>query len=292
MKGNHFLVEKLINTINVTDSDEGIVIDSIKNDGECNTLKQFPYFYLFSVHADEKLRYERTLKAKKFKAGKEFNKVDSRDQAEEIHYGQQVKKCNYLSDIIINNNQNIPQQAARAKKQLIDTIYNKYISLIQYKKKGLLTPDNLPSIDETLMTMAYAESKRSSCLKRKVGALITSIDKGYGKGTFDQSIKESVHILSSGYNEVPFGLVPCIFNKDYEKCYRDFLQEEQAKSIKHCPSCGKKIKLPTTKCKAKDCNFKTSEFLKVCPKCKNELDVKYICPKCKVDISRVFNFNE
>jgi deoxycytidylate deaminase len=286
--GKSYLVKKLIDSISEDDSGKGIIIDSIKNDEECRTLKQFPFFYLFSVHADESVRSCRTIKAKKFKKSKEFARIDSRDKAEEIHYGQQVIKCNYLADIIINNNKNIPQQAAKDKKQFINEIHNKYISLIELKQKGRITPDNLPTNDETMMTMAYAESKKSSCLKRKVGSLIVSVENGNSRKALEHSINENVHILSSGYNEVPMGSVPCIFNKDYERCYRDFLQEEQAKSISYCPACGKKIKLPKTKCKSSACNFQSNEYIKVCPECKNELDIKYICPKCNTKVFKKF----
>jgi deoxycytidylate deaminase len=287
-KGKSYLVEKLIDSINEDYSEQGIIIDSIKNDGECQTLRQFPYFYLFSVHADENIREKRTLKAGRFKKTTDFAKVDARDKEEEIHYGQQVKKCNYLSDIIINNNYNFPQKATKARRQFIDEIYNKYISLIQLKKKGLITPDNLPTNDETMMTMAYAQSRKSSCLKRKVGALIVSVENEQSGNDYDRSIQENVHILSSGYNEVPMGSVPCIFNKEYEMCYRDFLQEKQAKGINYCPSCGKKIKLPKITCKTQNCKFECDEFIKACPECKNELDVKYICPKCHTDVFKKY----
>ncbi len=286
--GKSYLVKKLIDSITEEPTSEGIIIDSIKNDEECKTLKQFPYFYLFSVHADEDVRKSRTIKAKRFKKAKEFLKVDLRDKAEGIHYGQQVTKCNYLADIIINNNNNIPQQASKEKKRFIDEIYNKYINLIKLKQKGLITPDNLPTNDETMMTMAYAESKKSSCLKRKVGALIISVHNGKNGNAKDHSINEAVHILSSGYNEVPLGSVPCIFNKDYERCYRDFLQEEQAKNIHYCPACGEKIKLPKTKCKTPSCAFQSDEYIKVCPDCKNELAVKYICSKCDTEVFKKF----
>lgn len=287
-KGKSYLVKTLIDSITEDHSTSGIIIDSIKNDEECKTLKQFPFFYLFSVHADEDIRAGRTKKAKRFKKYKEFAKIDSRDKAEEIHYGQQVIKCNYLADIIINNNHNIPQQATKEKKQFIDDIFNKYISLIKLKQKGRITPDNLPTNDETMMTMAYAESKKSSCLKRKVGSLIVSVNNGKDGNEHDHSINEIVHILSSGYNEVPQGSVPCIFNKDFEKCYRDFLQEEQAKNISYCPSCGRKINLPKTKCTTPNCSFQSIDYIKVCPDCKNELDVKYICPKCKTEVFKKF----
>ena len=53
------------------------------------------------------------------------------------------------------------------------------------------------------MAMAYSNSLRSSCLKRKVGAVI--ID---SKGS----------VFSSGYNEVPFLERPCL--SEYGDCYR------------------------------------------------------------------------
>lgn len=99
-----YLVERLIEAIREKgksfESAKGIIIDSIRNDGEVLTLKQFPFFFLFSIHADGEIRQERTIKNKKFKTKEEFVKADSRDQAEDFAYGQQVKKCNYLADII------------------------------------------------------------------------------------------------------------------------------------------------------------------------------------------------
>lgn len=48
--------------------------------------------------------------------------------------------------------------------------------------------DNAPTYIETNMAIAYAASMRSSCLKRKVGAVIVDITED---------------VFSSGYNEVP-----------------------------------------------------------------------------------------
>lgn len=50
-----------------------------------------------------------------------------------------------------------------------------------------------PSYDEYFMEMARVVSKRSTCLRRKVGAII---------------VKEK-HILSTGYNGAPKGLKHC-----------------------------------------------------------------------------------
>lgn len=287
--GNSYLVKKLFESIKSSDikSSPVIIVDSIRNDGEVQTLKQFPYFYLFSVHADRDTRCKRTLKMKKFKAENEFQKADDRDMAEDAPYGQQVKKCNDLSDIIIVNDTDIPKNAYRAKRELIDDIYNKYVALLEQKKSGRLTSENLPSVDETLMTMAYAESQMSSCLKRKVGSVIAAINSVSPQNNADKTIKDAVHIISSGHNEVPLGTTPCVFT-EHEKCYRDHLQEEQAAKYKNCPNCGEKINVLVVKCKTKNCSFKTTDFLKVCPECKNELEVKYSCPKCQTKVYREY----
>ena len=50
-----------------------------------------------------------------------------------------------------------------------------------------------PSYDEYFMEMAHVVSKRSTCLRRKVGAIL---------------VKEK-HILSTGYNGAPKGLKHC-----------------------------------------------------------------------------------
>jgi dCMP deaminase len=177
----------------------------------------------------------------------------------------------------VNNNDDFPASNVRQKKKFIDRIYNDYISLIKNKKDNLITPDRLPTVNETLMTIAYAESQRSSCLKRKVGCVIASISTVNGD---ENSVKDSVQIISSGHNEVPTGTTPCIFT-EFEKCYRDHLQEKQAEKIKYCPKCGEKIKLSFTKCK---CGKKTKKFLRVCPSCKKPVDISYECPKCNTDV--------
>ena len=66
-----------------------------------------------------------------------------------------------------------------------------------------------PTENETLMTMAYANSWRSSCTQRKVGALIRD---------------DCGNVFSSGYNEVPRYERSC--KKQYGKCYRKFLRDK------------------------------------------------------------------
>lgn len=54
--------------------------------------------------------------------------------------------------------------------------------------------DDRPTQDEYIMKMAYLVGERSTCLRRRVGAVI---------------VKES-HILSTGYNGAPRGLPHCL----------------------------------------------------------------------------------
>ncbi len=284
--GNSALVVALLDSINESDvvGHNGIIIDSIRNDGEVHVLKQFPNFYLFSIHADKSTRRKRCVRKKRrFRSNKEFDEADERDRAEDFSHGQQVEKCNDLADIIINNSDDIPSQNNQRRKKFIDKIYNDYVLLIETKTENPVTPDRLPSVNETLMTMAYAESQRSSCLKRKVGCIIATHSQHEGE---EMAILDSVQVISTGHNEVPTGSIPCIFHSDYEKCYRDHLQEIQAVAIKHCPNCGKKISLPSTKCNK--CNKTTRKYIKVCPKCKSEVKVKHNCPKCNTDIFKEY----
>ena len=64
------------------------------------------------------------------------------------------------------------------------------------------------------MAIAYAESMRSSCLKRKVGAVIVDL---------------SGAVVSSGYNEVPAANNTC--KCEYGMCYRDKLKKDYKESL-------------------------------------------------------------
>ena len=69
---------------------------------------------------------------------------------------------------------------------------NNFIKLQNHSYFGFLWKSR-PSYDEYFMEMAYVVAKRSTCLRRKVGAIL---------------VKEK-HILSTGYNGAPKGLKHC-----------------------------------------------------------------------------------
>ena len=112
-----------------------------------------------------------------------------------------------MADVIILNEKHIHSKATDSFRDL-NAIANKYIDLIE--SKSCFEPSEM----ETLMTMAYANSMRSSCTQRKVGALI--ID-NYG------------NVFSSGYNEVPSSERPCI--NQYGMCYRKYLRANIDKKL-------------------------------------------------------------
>jgi deoxycytidylate deaminase len=257
----------------------GIIIDGIKNAKEVETLRSFPNFLLISVQALTETRKKRVIEDGRFKSDEEFDKADNRDKLEIYDYGQQASTCSYLSDIIIYNEKNI---AELEKGDYIRSIYIQYINLIEFVHDGTISLDTKPSVDELCMTIAYSLSKASSCLKRKVGAVVVDLEKYDGELKNPNQQKELPIIISSGYNEVPFGQLPCKYHPDYGICFRDYLKQEFAKELKFCPSCGDKIVLGKIKCNV--CGSEYDKYIKTCSKCHNEIEYDFFCNKCGENI--------
>jgi deoxycytidylate deaminase len=177
------------------------VIDSIKNPHEAEALRrEFSNFFLMGVFADKDVRLKRleNLYGDDVNA---FNREDRTDSREGVEHGQRVAACFYSADLVIANNESAPKNSdADAKLR----------SLVKYYISGMEVRYSLsPTEDEALMTMAYANGQRSSCLKRKVGAVIIDKDR---------------HLFSSGYNEVPSEEKSC--KQANGKCNRDSVRDE------------------------------------------------------------------
>ncbi|MEA2062374.1 MAG: AAA family ATPase, partial [Gemmatimonadota bacterium] len=237
----------------------GIIVDGIRNTGEIEALRHFTHFYLISVQASQEIRKKRLMLRNLYQNEEEFFEADKRDAEEPTRYGQQVKQCNYFSDIIISNEENYSLNAKEKIKKYISEKLDKYIGLIMCLASSKKTFEHRPSQDEALMTAAYVESKRSSCLKRKVGAVIST---------------SSGDVITSGHNDVPDGTEPCLEDPDYEWCARDVIQEKLSKKIKHCPACGEKINVNT---RCTECDKEIYEFMIRCPNCKYDLELEYLC---------------
>lgn len=199
--GYDCLAQKAIEEINAS-SNQKFVIDSIRNTHEIDAFKHaFSDFFLFAIWASSDIRWNR-ISAKYSGNRSLFEEDDKRDRDEKIENGQQISLCYQMADVVILNEEKIHSSAAESFTKL-KTIVEKYVDLIEKNDRYV------PTEQETLMTMAYANSLRSSCTQRKVGALI---------------IDQFGNVFSSGYNEVPESERPC--KMVYGKCYRKYLREK------------------------------------------------------------------
>jgi deoxycytidylate deaminase/dephospho-CoA kinase len=188
------------------DTNTNYVIDSIRNPEEILYLrKKHAEFYLFGVFAEPDVRWKR-VSSKYSDDRREFDNDDMRDSGEKFAYGQRVTDSFRMADITILNGKNIIE--GNDNDKLFNTKIQTNIDLIE--KKIPFRPTSI----ETHMTMAYASSMRSSCLKRKVGAII---------------VDESGNTFSSGYNEVPLTNMSCL--QEYGACYRDKLKTDYKESL-------------------------------------------------------------
>ena len=203
--GNDYLARLVWEKIQ-TDANKNYVIDSIRNPDEINYLrKQLAEFFLFGVFAEPDERWRR-VKSLYNDDRRSFDEDDHRDSGEKVDYGQRVTDSFRMSDIIILNNNNIIK--GNQNEKFFAAVLTEKMDLIEKKIPFRPTPM------ETYMTMAYASSMRSSCLKRKVGAII---------------VDANGNVFSSGYNEVPSSNKSCL--SEYGKCYRDGLKSDFRQSL-------------------------------------------------------------
>ena len=270
------------------DEDTVILIDGIKNEGEVRYLRFFANFWLISVQAERETRENRSVGPepdKKFKTTQEFDEADARDQLEEPLYGQQVRKCNYLADIILHNAEDFPPASEYQRDRYFDEIVKDYINPMRTVRKGERIPERPPSVREALMTMAYCASKRSSCLKRNVGAVIARVRELKLKGEELRARRTDAHVqfqvISAGCNEVPPYSEACVF--EFDKCYRDYLRETKAAEYKNCPACGEEI---PQKIQCPRCGKDNAPTRGHCLACQADMLSYYECSRCG---SKVFD---
>jgi len=248
----------------------GIILDGIKNTNEVAALRSFRNFFLFSIHAEEVLQKQRLLPGR-CKSEDEYKTVIKRDAEERLEFGQQINRCNDLADIVVINNKPIQKGSERLVRDYVqEKLYGRYVSLIELLASGVKrVHDYTPTIPETLMTAAYVESRRSKCLKRKVGAIIAS---------------PTGDIIAAGFNEVPGGL-SCWEDPDYNWCARDILQEKAGRKFLRCPNCGTKIKIVA---QCVECGQIIRSFTKRCPSCNSDPEIDYLCPKCQTKVYKEY----
>ena len=214
-KGASVLADKVYSQIEehkkTAKTGQNYVVDSIRNPAEIRALRGnfHDTFFLFGISAATEIRWKRV--QNKYRLNRQqFNDDDKNDtgNASALH-GQRVGDCFYEADVVLENEKNFAVKGNDDFKKLLGTV-KEYVALLE----NPLTRSRPIREEEALMATAYAISQRSSCIKRKVGAVIVD---AFG------------NIISSGFNEVPRDEKPC--SAEYGKCYRDHLFNEHFGAI-------------------------------------------------------------
>jgi len=212
-----YWVEKVLENVD----GDNMVIDGIRNIGEVEWLrKQYPQFWLIAVYADYVTQWARTKGSGLYPNEEIFKRDNQRDSGEDEPFGQTVQRCVYEADYVFKNNRPVDPARLRTK-----ALAEKLIRDIPGMKgaKDFRRPDP----DEVFMATAVSHSRASTCLQRKVGALI-----------LDPVHKIS---LSIGYNDNPIGMESC-FSLFNGQCFKNMVMETKLEKMVpfFCPECGKK----------------------------------------------------
>lgn len=241
---NVFDVVKLINVLikglRFKDRNCRIVIDSIRNTIEATFLKErYGAFYSVAVCAEDRDGFleEKIAECYKDRAGKNidiakatikgFMKVEA--ERKEYEGGKlshpNTSLCVANADIHITNRRE--KEGFKQWGTYFDNMYEqwmKFASLMLHP--GLITP----SAEERCMSVAYVSSFNSSCVSRKVGAVITN----------------KMHAIRTiGWNDAPYGQMPCGLRslsevtgekgcEFKEICYTEFERNEEDKRYDNC----------------------------------------------------------
>ncbi|HML69183.1 MAG TPA: deaminase [Clostridia bacterium] len=201
-----------------------IIIDSIRNPAEIEFFRaNCPSFVLFAIFADYDTRWDR-VKADYNESKDAFDRDEAKDQgSNEPSYGQRITSCFFQADVVISNNSEINPDSPN------EAFENMRKNLLNYTKAFSEPTKSKPTIQETVMAMAYAVGRRSKCIKRRVGAVIVD-----GK----------MRVLSTGFNAAPVGLKDC--EQQIGNCYRATKKKKlhgeiHRRILMDFPSCETKV---------------------------------------------------
>lgn len=206
-----YIAEQLYEKAKLTG--KNCVIESLRTVGEINALKKKGNFYLFSVDADPKIRYERITKRQSESDKVSYEKFlddEKRELTSNDPNKQNLSECIKLADYKFENNKTIDE-------------LNKNISLIMEKIKlkdvnnnndGYDKDYKRPSWDDYFLEVANTVAKRATCNRGRSGCVIAR-DK---------------QILVTGYVGSPQGLSHC---DDVGHQYKKVIHEDGHVST-HC----------------------------------------------------------
>lgn len=241
---NHvFDVVKLINTLvkglRYKKKKCRIVIDSIRNTIEATYLKErYGAFYMVAVCAKKPEGFIETKIAKYYEGkreeavdiAKKIIKIFAQDEADRKEYEEgklshpNTSLCVANADIHITNHiiDSEDENESKAYSTFFVSMFEQWMKIASLMlHPGLITP----SAEERCMSVAYVSSFNSSCVSRKVGAVITN---------------KAHAIRTIGWNDAPYGQVPCGLRSLSEVtgakecefrdiCYSEFERDENEK---------------------------------------------------------------
>ena len=156
------------------------VIDGIRNPGESAELSELDGFSMIGIGVDPEIVVRRVMERHRggevLKREAILEKLNKEKGEGESPEGQQVKKCLEEADYFLIN------------EGTLDELEKKVTHFLR-----LQTDEDRPTFDEIFMEIAYIWGKRSTCLRRNVGAVIAK-DKQQ---------------LTAGYNGAPKGVPHC-----------------------------------------------------------------------------------
>ena len=173
-----------IRTITKMEDGKNYLVTSIRNREEIEQLKKTSKsFFLLNINAEPLLRFQRTQERKTSvidpKDFEEFLANDKKESVSADGSGQEISKCAELADFTVLNNggleefhNQLAQRLAELQKQMA------------YKR---------PNWDEYFINIMEEISKRSTCDRGRMGALV---------------VKDK-RILTTGYSGSPIGLPHC-----------------------------------------------------------------------------------
>jgi len=136
------------------------IVDGIRNPAEIGVLRKLKNFFLVSVDATQKIRFERVKQRNREsdpQTWEEFIKVDDRDKGiGESDTGQNVDKCMKLADFSLINDGSLEE------------VQERIVELLE--KIDIKIPR--PSWDEYFVEISRAVAKRATCNRGRSGCVI------------------------------------------------------------------------------------------------------------------------
>lgn len=206
--GEDYFAREVIGEIEKRDlNNDKYVIDSIRNPAEVSFFRGCSSnFFLFGIYADEEIRWSRVKDKPAYNDNHSLFVTDDKNDKGKNNpiHGQHVEDCFYEADVVIKNDEDF-SVPGNERFQGFQSRFLKYVELVSNPLKR----QRPIKTEESLMASAYAISQRSSCMRRKVGAVL---------------VDEFDNIISSGFNEVPNFENPC--EQEYKGCFREKMRND------------------------------------------------------------------